>query len=462
MKNQPHHRTFKAGRIVRRALGALLCLGVPAWAQPAPAPATPAASANGAMAIVIADVAGNVQVRPDPNATWKKAEKGMAVAQSAQFRTGPRSSVTCVIAPDQTFTLDRLGIASVAQAMKSGTKVTTEMLMKYGRMNYSIEAAGLEHESTIVSPSSTLAVRGTVVSLYDQPPFAPEATSFTGRAMFRDISRLATVAVGSKNGKKSTVTAGKTSAAATALGDTVVDPRLGGKALTASDQTLIAQQVARGGILSFDSFANIPVVRNAPPLSDAELVKGLPGALNFVIRWDGPADINLEVFVEKGDPLNVLIQGFRPTEFLYPGFGTNKTADGGSIAFDHRGGPKGGTEIASFPTAPKAAAYGIAALDISGKPVKVTIDAFLNGQKGQLFFLQDNDPKKFRIANEEVGTVMKRGDFLTANFTIPELFPGASAVATPASKRKRHTPAVASPAPVTPTTPAVTSRRTGR
>src|SRR6202035_5338020 len=189
--------------------------------------------------------------------------------------------------------------------------------MNYGRMDYAIEAAGLEHESTIVSPSSTLAIRGTVVSLYDQPPFAPQATSYTGRAMFRDFSRLASVAVGSKGGSKATVTAGKTSSAQAALDSTVVDPRLGGQALTASDQTLIAQQVAKGGVVSYDAFANIPVVRNAAPLSDAQLVQGLPGALNFVIRWNGPADINLEVFVQKGaDLTTIATQGFNPNEFL--------------------------------------------------------------------------------------------------------------------------------------------------
>ena len=54
--------------------------------------------------------------------------------------------------------------------------------MKYGRTHYDIEGAGLEHQSSIISPSSTLAVRGTNVSLFDQPPFKPEAISYTGRA----------------------------------------------------------------------------------------------------------------------------------------------------------------------------------------------------------------------------------------------------------------------------------------
>ena len=32
-------------------------------------------------------------------------------------------------------------------------------------------------------------MRGTLVSLYDQPPFAPEAISLTGRAVFQNTRR---------------------------------------------------------------------------------------------------------------------------------------------------------------------------------------------------------------------------------------------------------------------------------
>ena len=46
------------------------------------------------------------------------------------------------------------------------------------------------HELTAVKHGrSALPVRGTRVSLYDQPPFAPQATSLTGRAAFRNQRR---------------------------------------------------------------------------------------------------------------------------------------------------------------------------------------------------------------------------------------------------------------------------------
>jgi hypothetical protein len=181
------------------------------------------------------------------------------------------------------------------------------------------------------------------------------------------------------------------------------------------------------------------------------LVKALPGPLDFVIRWNGPADINLELFVEKGNPLTIISQGFQPTEFLYPGFGCNVTPDGGYIAYDNRGGPKGGMEIASFPSVPAEAAYGIAALFITGKPVDVTIDAFINGQKGQIFFLANpNNVNSLTIANQEVQKLRAPGDFATANFTIPALFPSGSAKQAAKHKANSDAEAVSAVAP-TPT-----------
>jgi len=166
---------------------------------PAPAPA-PAPDGIAALKVTIEAVTGNVQVRGNEDQPWQAAKVGMVVDQGAEFRTGPRSSVRCSIPPDQSFTLDRLGTMKVLQALRDGNKLKTDMVMKYGRTKYSVEAAGLEHEGTIASPSGTLAVRGTVVALYDQPPFVPQAISYTGPARFRDAHRQ--VNVGSKGGGK--------------------------------------------------------------------------------------------------------------------------------------------------------------------------------------------------------------------------------------------------------------------
>jgi len=129
-----------------------------------------------AMTVVIDIVEGMVQVRASDDAQWQRAEPGMELTQGAEFRTGPRSKVQFSIPPDQVIVLDRLGTMKVLAAIQQANKVTTELGVTYGRTRYDIEAGGgLEHESTIRSPSATLAVRGTSVIYADQPGFPATA-----------------------------------------------------------------------------------------------------------------------------------------------------------------------------------------------------------------------------------------------------------------------------------------------
>lgn len=358
----------------------------PASAPAGAAPAATTSQTNETLQVTIAEVKGLVQVRAGDSAPWQTAKVGMVVDEGAEFRTGPRSSVRCTIPPDQSFTLDRLGTVKVLTALQQGGKLKTEMVMKYGRTKYSVEAAGLEHEGSISSPTGTLAVRGTVVSMYDQPPYVPEAVSYTGRAAFRDLHRR--ISVGSKGGGKQTLSTDKSSSAETALASTVTDPKYAG-ARTEAEAVYIANEVAPGGVTSFDPLANIVVVRDSTPIqSTSQLATTLPGQLDIVARWFGNADVNLEVFADLRNP-NVALNdpnGFKASEFLYPGFGLNVSKSGGEIPFDNRGGPNGGTEIAFWNKAPQGV-FGIGALLISGQPVDLKINAFLDGKLQSIFFI---------------------------------------------------------------------------
>src|SRR2546423_15178950 len=165
------------------ALVALLLLPIVAHAQQSrPAAAT-------ALTATITAIEGIVQVRQSEDAPWQKAAVGMKVGEGAEFRTGPRSAVRFEIPPDQIVTLDRLGTVKLIEAIQKQDTVKTDLGMKYSRVRYDVEAAGLAHDSNIHSPGSAPALRGTRVSLYDQPPFAPQATSLTGRAAFRNAHR---------------------------------------------------------------------------------------------------------------------------------------------------------------------------------------------------------------------------------------------------------------------------------
>lgn len=355
------------------------------------APATTAPSGE-SMAVVVADVRGLVRVRESSDKPWQKATVGMKLGEGAEFQTGPKSACVCTIAPDQTIVLDRLGVISVAEAVKRGGTTRTDLLMKYGRTEYEIEAVGAKHDATIRSPSSTLAVRGTRVNLYDQPPFTPSAESYTGRAIYQYAKRQ--TALGGP-GRGAIVRANRGSAAETALGETVVDPAIG-QARTRSDAKLIETETSRGGVLSFDETTGINVIKGgAGPPGDEELAKFLPDRFNVIARWTGNQDLNL-VLDPDFFPANQILAnvGFfadnGTDEILFPGFGQNITASGGHIDFDHRGGANGGYEVASYNN-PKSGIYGVIVIP-GGRggrdPAAVKIQAFLDGKSIDLVFPQ--------------------------------------------------------------------------
>src|SRR5438045_8724120 len=100
----------------------------------------------------ITGVEGIVQVRQNEDAPWQKATVGMKLSEGAEFRTGTKSAVRFEIPPDQTITLDRLGTVKLIEAVAKQEAVKTDLGMKYGRVRYDVEAAGLAHDSTTHSP----------------------------------------------------------------------------------------------------------------------------------------------------------------------------------------------------------------------------------------------------------------------------------------------------------------------
>lgn len=402
-----HHQCLSLGL-------AVFAVVLPAFAQPAsaqPASAQPASAPSSRDAIpstnkidpnlpteglmaVVESVTGNVKVRKSKDAPWEPAVVGMQLGEGAVIRTGLRSAIRCVIPPDQVFTLDRLGEIALTEAVKQGNYVKTDLTMKYGRAQYEIAKAGIEHDAAITSPGATLAVRGTTVELEDMPPFRTRAISYTGRAFFTAERRSAFV--GSAGGSKATIDTRSRSAAEAALFASVVDPR-NSVIRTPADSRLIAQQVSLGGTATFDKSNDITIIRggSGPIATEASLLPTLPGELNFVARWTGDADVNLSVSVNYGSPATTInLADKTPNEYVYPGFGLDQSPSGGRTDFDHRGGSNGGTEIVYWKNALPQATYGVVVDRISGVPTNVTVNAFKRGEKLPIysFFIDPNGP----------------------------------------------------------------------
>jgi hypothetical protein len=340
---------------------------------PATAPAT--TQAGGPLRITITAVDGLASVRENETAAWQPAKVGMELTQDAEFRTGPRGTIQFQIPPNQIVSVDRLTTLKVLTIFQQGGKVTTDLGIKYGRTRYDLEGGGLEHQSTLRSPNATLAVRGTRVSLFDQPPFAPQAISLTGRAEFA-AHRRKPIAFGRAGQGKTIVNADSETAGDVALASTVVDPTLAG-ARTESELPLLITVISRGATTEIDPSSGIRIVRGGIPPTDAQLAGNLPGRLSFVLRWNGDADLNLGVSTPNTD----LTEG---GEIVLPVAGLNIAPSGGRTAFDHRGGANGGIEVVYFNNFPDGL-YSIGGMNLSQATVTATIDAFLDGQKLDLF-----------------------------------------------------------------------------
>lgn len=360
---------------------------------------SPATSQATGLPISVTGVEGMVQVREGSDKPWQRAVVGMTVSEGAEFRTGPRSAVRVLIPPDQTITLDRLGVIKLMQVIQEGNTVKTKVGMPFGRTRYDIEAAGLEHQSELVSPSSTLAIRGTKVSIYDQPPFAPSAVSLTGRAQYRTAKRQ--VAFGGKNAGRTDVSSTADSPAELSLLQGFVDPNSSFGRPTV-DKHLLAQLQSKGDIVLNNGQLALAF---GPAVTDRQLtdIASGQGRLNISLRWFGPGDFDLFVLtpsLTNGQPGYTLgnpsYNGsiFKDIGLFGLGSGTtqSRTPDGGSIKFDQIAFGGGGLELASWKTPVPQVQYTIAVAYYDHRnlsknyPVRqqFRVDALLDGKPVQM------------------------------------------------------------------------------
>jgi hypothetical protein len=372
--------------------------------QPATAPAA-------ALTATITAVQGLVQVRNDDRSPWQRAQPDMVLTQGAEFRTGPRSAVRFEIPPGHTITLDRLGTVKLIEAVRSLGMVKTDLGMRYGRVRYDVEAAGVSHDATIHSPGSSLAVRGTQVSLYDQAPFTPEAVSLTGRAQFRNL-RKQVVAFGGK--RRAAVRAEDTTPAQSAL----VESTLQNPELERNDQQLreLRYLFAQQG----EVFGNVAASTRA--VSDADLPGLFGGRLNFVLRWSDPAFADLNIVVNSprdetiGNPpfLLSLFPNDPATRAFLDAELPQSAPSGGRVGLNHVG-PEG-IEIASWGRSFPRGTYTVAAynflylqdqIDTSALPdVKFKLEAYLDGVRQPILLnfaqaITGAEPCRFGLAFED-------------------------------------------------------------
>ncbi len=321
------------------------------------------------LSATVTGVKGLVQYREGADAAWQPCKVGLTLNEGAEFQTGPRSNVQLLVAPQQTITLDRLGSMTLLEAVQQAGKFKTNVGLKHGRVRYQIEAAGIEHESTVSSPNGTLAVRDTSFAVDDEQPFPPEAYRLSGTVEFTTAKRQISIG-GNQLGHVKAV--GDQDPANTQLSLAVVDPSAA-LSRSSAETPLVSNLLSRSAVLTETQIKGIPTVSGGYPPSDTALPNAVPGDLDFVLRWDGPANLNLGLInLAKG-------------ETLYPVTSLNTSPSGGIIPFNDIGGPHGGIELAYWEGAYAKGIYQMVVYNASGVPVTYKLGVLEHKQHDPIF-----------------------------------------------------------------------------
>jgi hypothetical protein len=281
--------------------------------------------ADGTLEIVITAIEGHAEVKETPDGVWHRIAVSQIFSEGCQFRTGPRSSVQFTVGPDQIFRVDRLSLVRVVRANLHDGKIKTTVIMTYGRISKDLDTPIAPHDDTIVSPCSILAVRGTRVSLYDQPPYEPEAVSLTGAAVYSNLRGQLT-RFGSKGGGTVILPAEASSAAQNQVQAGVVDPRGAFSGRSDSEEPLLSYLTGLGGV-----FNSLQIVRGT--LSPSESLIGalqVQGALFFVLEWTGSASTVVDYSVTS--PLGEVVSNTITERQAASGGVYNTNSHGSAVA----------------------------------------------------------------------------------------------------------------------------------
>ena len=132
----------------------------PASGPASAAPAAPAAAGEPVRSVFI-DVSGKVQWRADDQDQWHDAKVNDEVQPGVEVRTGLRSRATLRVGKNATVLVDAGTLFQLPTVVQDGEVLRTTAAVKHGRADFKVDKVGLSNDFKVVTPSTTLAVRGT-------------------------------------------------------------------------------------------------------------------------------------------------------------------------------------------------------------------------------------------------------------------------------------------------------------
>lgn len=151
-----------------------LCMSPVAVAQDA-APAE-SKSTDAPLQAIFMEVQGKVRWRAGEQSPWKEAAVNDLVDAGAEIRTGLKSRATLRVGKNATVLVDAGTSFQLPQIVQDGETLRTLATVKTGRVDFKVDKVGFSNDFKVITPQTTLSVRGTGFGVNSGPLNGVEVT----------------------------------------------------------------------------------------------------------------------------------------------------------------------------------------------------------------------------------------------------------------------------------------------
>ena len=220
-----------------------------AWAddmtQPVAAGAVEQAPDAIALQAIFMDVQGKVRWRINESSPWTEAKVNDLLNAGAEIRTGLKSRSTLRVGKNATILVDSGTTFQLPEMVQEGQTLRTLATVKSGRADFKVDHVGFANDFKVVTPQTTLSVRGTGFALASGPLKGVDisgANSNTINAI--EVKYIAANIAYFVSGQgKTSSEAGRQDPVQNAWVSTIGPPPIAGTMVSQSD---VQQQVAQG------------------------------------------------------------------------------------------------------------------------------------------------------------------------------------------------------------------------
>ena len=220
----------------------MLMLVVLALATGMQQPADPPAGERPLQAIFM-EVEGKVRWRPDDKAPWKDAAVNDLVGAGVEIRTGLKGRAALRVGKNATVLVDAGTTFQMPTIVEDGQTLRTLAAVKSGRVDFKVDKVGFANDFKVLTPQTTLAVRGTGFGVTTGPLAGVEVVGARTNAMNAIELRYVTQNIGYFLSGSATSSSARKDPVANAWLGTVGPPPVVG---TIVDSAQLQQTAAQG------------------------------------------------------------------------------------------------------------------------------------------------------------------------------------------------------------------------